>query len=129
MDVVRRVILKATLNAMQDPMTFGVGPQKDGNQKSKMEERENRRKAMEREKGEEELPQGIVKETERTLGKQAKLLANISFQETAIASGETIVVIAMKGNKVGKEKDHLLLSSQRKTRRQRSKLPPWSSTT
>ena len=84
---------------------------------------------MEREKGEDELPQGIVRETERTLGKQAKLLANISFQETAIASGETIVVIAMKGNKVGKEKDHLLLSSQRKTRRQRRKLPPWSLTT
>ena len=117
MDVERWVTLKEMLNARQGLMTFGVGPRKDGNRKLKMEERESRRKEVEKEKEGEELPQGIVNETKRTLGKQEKLLANISFQETAIASGETIVVIAMKENKVGKEKDHLLLSSQRKTRR------------
>ena len=82
-----------------------------------MAKKESGRKEKERDKGEEELPQGIVREIERTLGKQAKLLANISFPATAIASGETIVVIAMKENKVGKEKCHLLLSSLRKTRR------------
>ena len=96
---------------------FGVGPQKDGKLKSKMEERESRRKEVEKEKEGEELPQGIVNETKRTLERPAKLLANIFFLETATASGETIVVIAMKSNKVEKEKCHLLLSSLRKTRR------------